>query len=87
MTQDQVHHRLCEMELLKEDVGKRTVTVRSEGVGGVVKVGEDGSVKGRARDGSSIELKTKGKSLARLIREGKTKRPSSKYSEGGVSSD
>jgi len=63
MTPDQVFHRLCDHDILKVKGGRRTRSVAS------VKPDADGTVKGRAADGTPIRAKIAGKSLARQIRE------------------
>jgi len=69
MSQDQIAHRLCDIELLKDKIGKRTKTVQASGVAGLAKVDEQGRIKARDKDGNVIYLKTTGKSKAQQIRE------------------
>lgn len=69
MTLDQIMFRLCDKELLKNPLGRRTVKTASEGVAGVIKPDEDGRVKARTTDGKTIFLKTTGKSKVQMIKE------------------
>ena len=65
MTQDQIFHRLCDMNLLKDKIGKRTKKI---GVGSVP-IDKYNKVKAIDKDGNPIILTTKGKSKAAMIRE------------------
>jgi len=69
MTLDQVHHRLCDMDILKDPVGQRTKSFDGKAALGVVKPDEDGYIKGRDAKGNPIKAKIGGKSLARRLME------------------
>ena len=65
MTPDQIHHRLCDRDILKVRNGKRVQKMSA------VKPDADGRARGRAADGTPIRARVGGKSLAKQIREGK----------------
>jgi hypothetical protein len=65
MTLDQILFRLCNVEMLKREVGQRTAKVQSLAVA----PDKDGVVRGRAADGTPIRGRIAGKSLARQLME------------------
>lgn len=69
MTLDQIYARLCEIEMLKTEPGKRTETVDVAAAQGTIKADMDGMVCGRAADGTPIRGRIRGKSLARELME------------------
>lgn len=70
MTLDQIHHRLCDSDLLKNPIGKRTKEYAGSSAIGAVKPDKDGFVAGRDVDGNPIRLKMGlGKSRASMLRE------------------
>jgi len=71
MTLDQIHFRLCDVDLLKKPLGRRTKTMKSEAALGTITPNKDGSFKAQSSDGKTITLKSKGKSKAKMIREQK----------------
>jgi len=74
MTLDQVHHRLCEIEILEKPVGERTKQFEGKSALGVLKPDENGYVKGRDAQGNPIKGRMGGKSLARQLMEQKQAR-------------
>lgn len=68
MTQDQVAHRLADIDFLK-DKGHRTKKIKSEAIAGEVPVNKRGQIKAVDKDGKPILLKTTGKSKVQMIRE------------------
>lgn len=70
MTLDQIHHRLCDPDLLKNPIGKRVKDYSGKSAIGAVKPDADGFVAGRDADGNPIKLKmSPGKSRAAMLRE------------------
>lgn len=65
MTKDQVFSLLCDLEVMKGKTMKSTKTVST----GQVRRDREGRVVARSVDGTSIRLKTEGKSLARRLME------------------
>jgi len=66
---DQVWFRLCELETLKHEVGGRAERMETAAAMGVLRPAEDGTVMGRAADGTPIRGRVRGKSLARELME------------------
>ena len=66
---DQIWFRLCDIEILKKEVGSRTESVQPLGAMGSIKPDEEGFIKGRAADGTPIKGRIRGKSLARELME------------------
>ena len=69
MTLDQIWFRLCDIDILKKDVGSRTESVKTLNAIGSIKPDKDGFIKGRAADGTLIKGRIRGKSLAREMME------------------
>lgn len=65
MSPDQVYHRLCDKSVLKKKGGARISSVEANKI---ITVGKE-KVKGRAADGTPIEGRVRGKSLARELME------------------
>jgi hypothetical protein len=71
MTPDQVYHRLCDANVLRRKGGRRTAKAKAAALA----TGEGGRIKGRAGDGTPIEGRIGGESLARrLMREEREKK-------------
>ena len=69
MTLDQIWARLCEDNILKRDVGKRTE--KMQGLNAASQISDkDGNMRGRAADGTELKLKTRGQSKAKMLKEG-----------------
>jgi len=70
MTLNQIHHRLCEMDLLKK-FGERSRKYALDEVPTILTPDEDGMIAGRDADGNPIKKKFKvgGKSLVRRLME------------------
>ena len=68
MTPDQIWCRLCDMDMLKNEIGSRTKTMPSLEVPTMVDV-KDGLIAGRAADGTPIKGVVRGKSRARELME------------------
>lgn len=69
MSLDQVWSRLCDKKILKQEVGERTATIKSEAIVGMTTPDKDGFIRGRDKDGNPIKGKFRGKSLARELME------------------
>ena len=69
MSLDQIWFRLCDIEVLKRKVGGRVERMESSEVASMVKVDEDGMVRGMTADGTSIRGRIRGKSKARELME------------------
>lgn len=70
MTLDQIHHRLCDPDLLKNPIGKRVKSYEGKSAIGAVKPDADGFVSGRDADGNPIRLRmSPGKSRAAMLKE------------------
>lgn len=69
MTLDQIWFRLCDKDVLKREVGKRTEKMESAGAMGSIKQNKDGMIRGRDKDGNVIRGKIRGKSLAKELTE------------------
>jgi len=67
MTLDQIWFRLCEMSILKEGEGKRVEQLSS--LAATSLADKDGLMKGKAKDGTPIHGKIRGKSKARELME------------------
>lgn len=67
MTLDQIWSRLCDIELLKRPVGMRTKKMSPEAAVGGLQRSEDGTVRGRAADGTPIRGRVGGISKARML--------------------
>jgi hypothetical protein len=65
MTPDQIYHRLCDKDVLKVKGGRRIAKASSDSLV------TDGTLKGRAADGTPITAKVRvgGKSVARRLME------------------
>jgi len=81
MTVDQIWFRLCDLEVLKKDVGSRTENIGALGALGAVKTDKKGFAKGRAADGTPIKGKITGKSLAKRMAEKAEKERKAKRSK------
>lgn len=73
MTPDQIWTRLCPIRNLEKKVGDRIETMSSVAVAGSLKSDKDGTIRGRAADGTAIKGKIMGKSRARQLMEAKAK--------------
>jgi len=69
MSLDQIWSRLCKMDLLKQNVGGRTEEASPLIVAGTIKTDKGGYIRGRAKDGTPIVGKIRGKSKARELME------------------
>lgn len=69
MTLDQVWFRLCDVNLLKREVGERTEAMQTARAIGELKPAGDGTVAGRAADGTPIRGRMRGRSRARELME------------------
>lgn len=67
MTLDQIFGRLCEMDILKYDVGKRVSVVRSLEAATSITPDADGMYKGRDQNGNLIKGRIQGRSKARML--------------------
>lgn len=74
MTLDQIWFRLCDINILSQDVGARTSVVNATMAASELKPDQDGFVRGRAADGTPIKAKIGGKSLARRLMEAEEER-------------
>ena len=79
MTLDQIWFRLCDADLLKKDSSDRTSKKKPLDAVSQLPQSKDGMIKGRAVDGTPIQARIKGKSLARrLMEEAEAKQQASK---------
>lgn len=67
MTLDQIFGRLCDMDILKHEIGKRISVVRSIEAASTIAAGADGLYKGRDKDGNQIKGRIQGRSKARML--------------------
>ena len=74
MTLDQIWFRLCDMNVLKREVGERTDEVSVTAAMGSLKPDRRGRVRGRAADGTPIRRRLGGKSVARQLMEREVRR-------------
>lgn len=74
LTLDQVWFRLCDLSALRREIGRRVLTVPAAGIASMAAMGPDGTIAGRAADGTPIRGRIAGKSLARQLMERAQKR-------------
>lgn len=74
MTLDQVWFRLCDIKVLKGEIGERSTRVSTTEAKGRLKTQKDGMVLGRAADGTLICGRIRGKSRARELMEAEEKK-------------
>lgn len=69
MTLDQIWFCLCDINILKKEIGMRTKQLSTLDAMAVLKPDADGMIKGRTADGKQIRGRFGGKSKARMLME------------------
>lgn len=69
MTLDQIWSRLCEIDILKKDIGKRTQKMAGLEAAGQL-CDKDGNMRGRSAQGEEIKLRASGESKAAMLKKG-----------------